>query len=337
MRIVVLIFVALLVGQAHILAQSCTQAEASHQPGVWRRDPDDLANADNTLPKAQQPLLLKKADQVIALLKQAMPAIIGAEAHPYRSVSGEPYVKNGPVPFGINVPIFAYYCIPVTSGAPELRGKVQLSGETGTWIYFYFNSVGWLANDQMVLGHTVNGARIYAMPKQNGELKSYPLLLPELNVGRPDEAIIITSDGALPYRPLSREKFLLGQQKYYQNEVDKLQKLSSLTASALTQRRSELAAINNLLNSMSEDDRQAQAIVRFPVNPRGRIFVSEAEGGRPLVTIDAALFKPTSSRTAVKIITVYWRTDRGNVAKSEVIRQFKNNFDFQALRQMFDQ
>jgi len=187
------------------------------------------------------------------------------------------------------------------------------------------------------LAHTVNGARIYAMPKQNGELKSYPLLLPELNVGRPDEAIIITSDGALPYRPLSREKFLLGQQKYYQNEVDKLQKLSSLTASALTQRRSELVAINNLLNSMSEEDRQAQAIVRFSVNPKGRIFVSEAEGGKPLVTIDAALFKPTSSRTAVKIITVYWRTDRSNVAKSEVIRQFKNNFDFQALRQMLDQ
>ena len=75
----------------------------------------------------------------------------------------------------------------------------------------------------------------------------------------------------------------------------------------------------------------------FLVNPRGRIFVSEAEGGRRLVTIDARWFEPASSRTAVRVITVYWRVDRTNPVNSEVIRQFKNNFDFQALRQMIDQ
>jgi hypothetical protein len=77
-----------------------------------------------------------------------------------------------------------------------------------------------------------------------------------------------------------------------------------------------------------------------PNPPPGKVYKYQRYGDFRYVfpnLIDAALFKPTSSRTAVKIITVYWRTDQSNVAKSEVIRQFKNNFDFQALRQMLDQ
>src|SRR5258708_7636739 len=217
MKIGVLLTFALLLLPANMLAQRpCTQEDANRKPGGWGREGDDLANADSTFPKSQYSSILHKSDQVIALFERAVPTLIGVEARPYRSISGKSYVANGPEPFGINVPIFGYYCIPTTSGAPELRGKIQLSGETGTWIYFYFNSVGWLANDQMVLGHTVNGARIYAMPRQDRELKGYPLLLPELNVGRPDEAIIITPDGALPYVPLSPETFLLRQHNYYQ-------------------------------------------------------------------------------------------------------------------------
>jgi hypothetical protein len=328
----------LLFSVAQMFAQRpCTQEEASRTVGNWGKNPDDFAMADHTFPRSQYPLVLKKADQVIALLKQAVPRLTGVEAKPYRSIRGEPYVANGPVPFAVYVPIFDYYCIPVTSGDPALRGKIEASGETGTWIYFYFNSVGWLANELMGRGHTLNGARIYVMPRQDGQLQGYPLLLPELNVARPDEAVIITPDGRLPYKALSREKYLLAQLKQYQDEADKLQKLIPVPASALTQRQNELAAISTLLNSMSDADRQSQAIVRLPFNPRGKVFASEAEGGKPLVTIDAALFKPTSSRTAIRIITVYWRTDRSSVAKSAAIRQFKDNFNFQALRQMLDQ
>jgi hypothetical protein len=34
------------------------------------------------------------------------------------------------------------------------------------------------------------------------------------------------------------------------------------------------------------------------------------------------------------LITVYWRWNDRDPAKSELIRQFKQNFDFQALAQM---
>jgi len=162
------------------------------------------------------------------------------------------------------------------------------------------------------------------------------MLLPEKVVGRPDEAIIITPDGRMPYKPLSREEFLLAKQKYYRDEVAKCQKQSSVSQALLTQGQSELAAIDNLLNSMSQADRQTQAIVRLPVNLRGKVFVTEAQRGRRLVTVDGQWFNPTSSRTAIRVITVYLRVDRTNRVNFEVIRQFKNNFDFKALQQMLD-
>jgi len=334
--IIFALIIILIVTQATILAQGpCTQQEASQKPGAWGKNADDLAMADATFPKAQYASVLKKADQAIALLRQAVPKLTGVEAKPYRSIRGAPYVKGGPVPFGVNVPVFDYYCIPLTSGDPGLRGQIRASGEAGTWIYFYFNSLGWLWQETDV-GQTVNGAKIFVMPKQGGDLKGYQVLLPEKVVGRPDEAIIITLDGRLPYKPLSREAFLLAKQKYYQEEVAKAPKQSSVSTAWLTQRQSELSAIDNLLNSMSQAERQTQAIVRLPVNLRGKVFVTETEGGRPLVTVDGQWFNPTSSRTAIRVITVYLRVDRTNPVNSEVIRQFKNNFDFKALRQMLD-
>lgn len=345
MKIKLLVIISLLLLSVNLPAQQpCTNEQAYHSPGKWSKSRfgDDLAMTDKTFPKTQYPVILRKADEVIALVKKALPNLSGVEAQPYRSIRGNPYIKNGPVPFGVDVPIFDYGCVQMTSGDPNLRGKIELNGETGTWIYFYFNSLGWLTNDWLVRGHTANGARIFEMPKVGGNIKGFTLLLPELNVGINDQAIIITPDGNLPYKPLSREKFLLGEQKHYQDELDKLLKMSSVPQSGVAQRQKELAAINNLLNSLSPEEKEAQAIVNYRYgfswdSNRQKVFVTEAEGGTRLATIDAALFKPGESRAAVKIITVYWKSHDANPAQAETIRQFKNNFDFQALKQMLDQ
>jgi hypothetical protein len=333
-----MIILFLLLQADTVAQQPCTQADANHKPGSWGREGDDLANADRTFPKDQYPLVLKKADRVIALLKQAVPRLTGVEARPYRSISGKPYVADGPVPFGVSVPVFAYYCIPTTSGAPELRGKVELSGETGTWIYFYFNSLGRLASNSFAV-HTVNGARIFRLPKYSEEIKGYTVLVPERYDGSRDEAIIITPDGQLPYRPLSREKYLLARQKASQAEVDRLLKLTSISPSGLAQRQSELASITNLLNSLSESEKQLPAVISdinaFP-GGRKQMFISEAQGGFQLVTIDAKLFEPTSSRTAIKIITVFWEYNPRDVLKANAIQQLKDNLDVAALKQMLD-
>ncbi len=320
----------------------CDDDDARQTKGVFDFRDDELANADPTFPKDQYPIILKKADQAMELLERDLHDLSGVDIEPYRSIT-HPYVAKGPVPFEMNAPVFSYGCVPMSAPNPRARGTItRFSGETATWIYFYFNSVGWLANERMVRGHTVNGAKIYEMPKVKGELNGFPLLAPELHVGVPDEAILITPDGSSPFKPLSREKFLLAEQKRFQDELDKLQKMSPVPASGVAQRQSELTAINNMLNSLSPEEKQQQAIVNYKYGfewgrGRNKVFVSEAEGGEPLVTLEPALFKPTTSRTAVKIITVYWRTDRTNAAQSALIRRFKEKFDFQALRKMLDQ
>lgn len=335
----ILVMLACVSPRSDVSAQrQCTPEEAFRRVSGWEQT-GDVFGIGYVQPGAQYKQLWKKADQVIALLNQAVPRLTGAEGHPYRTTYGQPYVANGPVPFALNVPIFDYYCIPQTSGNPNLRGRIQLSGETGTWIYFYFNSLGWLTSNYLPY-HTVNGARIYEIQESGEGLKSFTLLRHELNVGVPNEAVIITPDGRLPLKPLSREKYLLARQKFYQSEMNKVQAMSPASGSESARHERELNAITNLLNSLTPEERQAQAIIKdpnaLPGNRWTKVFVTEAEGGHPLVTVDAALFKPGPSPTAVTIITVYWRTDHHNAAKSEAIRQFKANFAFQALRQMLD-
>ncbi len=125
MKINVAIFLSLMLLQTVVFAQHpCTQDDAYKWPGKWSKNPDDLAMADPTFPKAQFPLLLKRSDQVIALLKQAIPELAGVDARPYRAIRGNPYVKDGPVMFGVDIPVFGYDCVPQTSLAPDLRGKI---------------------------------------------------------------------------------------------------------------------------------------------------------------------------------------------------------------------
>ena len=335
----VLVMLACVSPPSYVSAQrQCTPEEAFRRISGWEQTGDEYG-IGFVQPKAQYQLLWKKADQIIALLNEAVPRLTGAEGHPYRTTYGQPYVANGPVPFALNVPIFDYYCIPQTSGNPNLRGKIELSGETGTWIYFYFNSLGWLTSNYLHY-RTVNGARIYEIQERGEALQGFTLLRHELNVGVPNEAIIITPGGRSPLKPLSREKYLLARQKFYQGEISKLQTASPASGSELARHQHELDAITNLLNSLTPEERQGQAIIKDPNAMPGdrwaKVFVTEAEGGHPLVTVDAALFKPRQSAAAVTIITVYWRTDHHNAAESEAIRQFKGNFDFQALRQMLD-
>jgi hypothetical protein len=332
-RIQIAILVLIVLCSAAAASGQCADRDAAQKLGSWsgrNRFGDELANADRTFPKAQYPLLLSKTDRVIAMLK-TLPARRGVEAQPVRSISGSPYVKDGPVPFGVDVPIFDYYC-------DRNTGQIQTSGETGDWIYFSFNSLGWLTSAMSMALRTTNGARIYRLPKQT-EFKGYTLLLPELNVGVPDEAIILTPDGRLPFKPLSRERYLLARQKYYQSEVDRVKELTNVNPSVLAQQQKNLAAITDLLQSMPQSDREAPAIIRdASALPGGRakVFVTQAEGGNELVTIEPDLFKPASSRTAVRIITVYWKVHGSSPAEAEAVRLFKDSFNFEALRQMLD-
>jgi hypothetical protein len=102
------------------------------------------------------------------------------------------------------------------------------------------------------------------------------------------------------------------------------------------QLQSEKAAIIAAREALSPGERGAPAIVKDfrALPPKGKLFATEAEGGWPLATLDPDLFGANGPREAIKVITVYWRWTERDPAKAALVKQFKERFDFQALKQM---
>ena len=86
---------------------------------------------------------------------------------------------------------------------------------------------------------------------------------------------------------------------------------------------------------MSPAERQTQAIVRDPFAGKDRLFMSEAKGGKPVVSVDRDFFNAKLPRSTIQLIIVYLDWNKNDPAVAEEMRQFKQNFDFfEALKQM---
>ncbi len=97
----------------------------------------------------------------------------------------------------------------------------------------------------------------------------------------------------------------------------------------------EIANIESAIVRMSPTERQMQAVIVNQSDSLEKLFVSESEDGSSrLVTVDKSLFTPVLPRETIQFITVHWSWEPKDPAKAELIRQFKQNFDFEALRQM---
>jgi hypothetical protein len=330
---------ALLFATARTPAQApCTDEQARQKQGSLQPDTHEQSALNARSRVMPDPVVLKKIAQTIALLKQALPDFKGVEGHYWHEIF-DPSPSSHTFRYEVTAAFLDLYCVPAKNQRPDVAGKVRLADETGTWIYFSFNSLGWLVNERVSLGkelRTTNGETIFLLPKENGEWKGHRLFLPLFN-GQEAEAIILTAPNHFPFKPVSREDFLQAREKVAQGYLNEARAKVGLNSPAAKEREGQLEWITKLHAAMTPAELQSQAVVRDwnAMPPRGKLFVSEAEGGLRLVTVDHAYIDPTLTRSAVQLITVYWRWD-DNPAKSEVIRQFKNNFDFAALQGMLD-
>ncbi len=97
----------------------------------------------------------------------------------------------------------------------------------------------------------------------------------------------------------------------------------------------KIARIESIIARMSSAQRQIQAVIVNQSDSPEKLFVPESEeGSSSLVTIDQSLFNAPLPRETIQFITVHWSWTVKSPAKAELIRQFKQNFDFEALRQM---
>jgi hypothetical protein len=110
-------------------------------------------------------------------------------------------------------------------------------------------------------------------------------------------------------------------------------------SAGLAERRRQIegdrARIAAALAAMSAEERQQRAVIReLSTMPGDRqpMFVSEEQGGYPLATLDKKVFE--GGRDSVRIVVVYWRWTAKDTNKTEMIRQFKERFNFKAVREM---
>src|SRR5262245_12462127 len=337
-----LVLLMLLAGFAGAVSaqQACTDEMAWSKPGSWARVEDDRAMADSSFSKTEYPAPLRMADQTTALLKAAIPKLNGIEAKVHRSIRDASYTKQGALKYGVDAWFFGYYCVPDTPSFPQVRGQVRLGDHTGTWIYIRFNDFFWLTNERVMLDKTLRtkgGGALFYFPKQGGEWKGLPLLLPAVHSGK-SEAVIIVPEGKTPYRFITREEFLEARERQVREKIDKLPQFRD-RARVLATLEDELQKIRGALAALSTEERKAEAVLRNPyVVPGGKekVFATEAEGGRRVFVISARFFDASLPRDAVQFMTLYWTWDANpkDPAKAEVMRQFKENFDMQALRAM---
>lgn len=280
-------------------------------PGVWEKTRDELANIDRGFPKAKWPVLLSHSDAVLAMLKKALPNPAGLSVAPSRQFSGEPHAPGGPVPHGLEVAFFSYYCDKV--------GALHPIDETGTWVYIEFNTLYWLANQRLQLWFpTAGGATILRVPEHSEELHGVPVYQPHIVSGQPAEAVVFTRGGVPPYHLISRATYLEARIKN-EKDVPSRQKLEQALA------------------ALTEEERHKAAVVKdFNALPPKALFATKAEGGEHLATIEKKVFEPLGPREGLQAVSVYWSFDPKKESNVRLVRELKQNFDWEALKKMVE-
>ena len=303
----------------------CTDEMARQTVGKWgRQKVDDLAMADRTFPKTGYKPVLAKAQEVIELFKIANPEFKGMEARPYRGIRGQSIIPNGPLPFRVDIGYSSYICIGDGTYKIDMRGKVILYGGYGTTTVS-FNSLSDVLQSPRDGAPflTAGGEEIREYNKNLGDLRGFPLIQTSHRDSY-HEAVIIAANNRLPYRPVTREEYLRARIHEYQKSGGMDQ---------------AIASFDRVLTNMSPAERAEPALVRdISALPGGtRLFVTEAEGGRHLVTVDKSYFDPKLPRDKIQLITVHWHSSPNDPAdrpKVEMVEAFKRNFDFLALGEM---
>jgi hypothetical protein len=329
--------VAIDVGTA--LAQApCTAQEAAQKQEVLRLDSKEQADRDARMHSKPDAVILKKVDQAIALVKEALPDFKGVRGeywHEIFDLGPNSHVQR----YTVNAMFRDYFCVPVKGHAPD-AGKIRVADETQTSIHISFNTLGVFVNERLSLGPEMakaNGRAIFELPNENGQWKGHRLFEPRIQ-GQMAEAVILTPANRFPFKPVSREQFLRAREKVLEGYVNEARAKVGANSAAARERERQLEEMKRYHASMSPAELQSQAVVReWSGSPSyGRIFASSPAEGLRLVQVDETYIDPARPRTSVQLIVVHWTWEEEVPAKKEVIRRFKNNLDFATLQKMLD-
>jgi hypothetical protein len=183
--------------------------------GTWKKHEDAVIFPDKTFPKNQYGQLNSRIDKIAPLIREALPDLSGFEPRWYRVIDGTSYIPDGPVPYEFSSLYFTYYC-------NDNLKKILLGGETGNWIYVYFNHLAWFCYkevDDWNINDDGRMIRVYTLPPKVGKWKGMTLYAPHTNEF--DRAVVIAHDGKLPWHSLTQKQYLTGLKNKWQTELQK--------------------------------------------------------------------------------------------------------------------
>lgn len=338
MRIRLILIAGLLLAAGEGAAQ-CTDETARQTPGSWSRGEDNLAN-DRALPPFVRENAMRKADQVLGLVQRAIPQPKGVQAKAYRS-RGVASVDGGPLRYGVTAYFLGYFCVPQSVGNADLRGKILLGDETATWIYIKFNDLSQLVTPLGEQFKTTDGDAILSFPHRTVDFKGHAHYAWSTSHGEQWEAILVKGRDMRLTRDVSRGEFLIVRENIERDETAQLRKTAEARPGAKAgieksvklyeQRLAKLAALRE---GMSAAEREQPAVVRNThTGNRDHItFAATGERGERLVVLNPDFFDARLPRYAIQFAVVLVRWQPNQPAKVEAMRQFRENFDLEALR-----
>ena len=218
MKKIMLIFSFAHLSMYSLAQQPCNDEGIMNTKGSWKKTSDANVFPDQSFPKNQFPQVNSRIDKMHKLLQTAYPEPKGIEANWYRSISGNPVVKAGAVPYQLQALFLAYFC-------NTYENKIESGGETGTWFYVWANQLNnWFA--EYIKYYVIQKQPVYLLNKRIGELRGYPLYEGNYNKTsntgtRYSRAIILTRNGQSPYLPVTQKQFLKAFLNYNEKRYSK--------------------------------------------------------------------------------------------------------------------
>ncbi len=182
--------------------------------GSWKKSSygGNIVFPDKTFPANHYKLLLGRIEEVLPVMKEAVPDLGGFEPEWYSSIRGSALVANGPVPSSFNCLLFTYYCNTNVN-------KILLGDEASASLEVYFNSYGLFCEKINEWDINADGKMIsiYQLPDTIGKWKGLTLYEPK-RTGGPglamDRAVVLGHNGQMPWHTLTQKQYLTGYKNW---------------------------------------------------------------------------------------------------------------------------
>jgi hypothetical protein len=352
--IVLIVVLSLALSRSAAFAQPpvCDDAAIMALKGKWTADSPPRSSP---VTSEQYMQAARRTDAIHALLLEAYPEPVGMEEGLWERFVGGPPLDAAPGLLGYRYrgSLVPYFCAPNASPG-SILGKL---GAPSRPVYARDSRVSLIVNfnnfvDTPFLrqwSQTVGGLQVFSRPRHTGTWKGYDLYVDSVG----DKLVLLTRQGMLPYRPVTRKQYIDHQiamfQRLHDNSVAATERalqdpLSLRVPGYVEQLKEGLANLVMTRERMTAPYREAlmtntaEGTLDLPAIVEGQgpdIFSTEEKGGKALVTLNPDYFRKDLPAYVPQFIVVRWQLREG-VAASSFRTSVEANLPVEKIQAMID-